>query len=299
MRGKIVFALVMMLTLVCMGTLGIGEVSAQIPPTGPTVPTVYVTWSNTAYSEIGARKGVWDPTKLNYAIAYVKVWLPHLTTEPETQPGDMTWQGRVDIAWDPTVLTLESADARRPPLWSTAYPTTRPGLWTQFNYWAYDPEVMEWTSSGSYSCSYIPVVDTAAGTASITTGLLAPSPTTMALPLGWSDLVPDYGYHDGSYYDLPWTPNTLWNKVAGKGIYENHVNLYFKVLKDSASDYSKVDIPFVRFLTYGGTEITMEKVAGWYGAKPVPEFPLGLGFIMLLAPAIPIVYLWRMRKKSR
>jgi hypothetical protein len=30
---------------------------------------------------------------------------------------------------------------------------------------------------------------------------------------------------------------------------------------------------------------------------PVPEFPLGLGIIMMLAPAIPIVYLWRTRKK--
>jgi hypothetical protein len=33
------------------------------------------------------------------------------------------------------------------------------------------------------------------------------------------------------------------------------------------------------------------------GIPVVPEFPLGLGFVMLLAPAIPIVYLWRTRKK--
>ncbi len=31
---------------------------------------------------------------------------------------------------------------------------------------------------------------------------------------------------------------------------------------------------------------------------PVPEFPLGLGLLMLMAPAIPIVYLWRIRKKE-
>lgn len=30
---------------------------------------------------------------------------------------------------------------------------------------------------------------------------------------------------------------------------------------------------------------------------PVPEFPLGLGLMMAVAPAIPIVYLWRTRKK--
>ena len=31
--------------------------------------------------------------------------------------------------------------------------------------------------------------------------------------------------------------------------------------------------------------------------KEVPEFPLGVGLMMMLAPAIPIVYLWRTRKK--
>ena len=30
---------------------------------------------------------------------------------------------------------------------------------------------------------------------------------------------------------------------------------------------------------------------------PVPEFPLGLGLMLAIAPAIPIVYLWRTRKK--
>jgi len=299
MRGKIVFALVVMLTLVCMGTLGIGKVSAWTP----TGPAVYVTWDLYSYKEVGDRVGVWDPLKYNYAMAVVKVYLPHVTHEP-AEPGDMTWQGRVDITWDPTVLTLEAADLYRPGLWTTLDPTT-PGLWSQWNYWTWAPTPLpaRWKSIGSYSVTYIPVVDTAAGTASVTTGLLAPSPTDTLLPANWHTQAvkaPDYGYHDGLNYDLPWTPNTIWPAhTAGKGIYEDHVWLMFRVLKDSPSDYSKVDIPFVRFLTYGGTEITMEKVAGWYGAKPVPEFPLGLGFIMLLAPAIPIVYLWRMRKKSR
>ncbi|MFQ5822293.1 MAG: hypothetical protein ACE5I5_20145 [Candidatus Heimdallarchaeota archaeon] len=30
---------------------------------------------------------------------------------------------------------------------------------------------------------------------------------------------------------------------------------------------------------------------------PVPEFPLGIGLMIMLAPAIPIGYLWRLRKK--
>jgi hypothetical protein len=32
-------------------------------------------------------------------------------------------------------------------------------------------------------------------------------------------------------------------------------------------------------------------------APPVPEFPLGVGLLMAIAPAIPIAYLWRTRKK--
>jgi hypothetical protein len=30
---------------------------------------------------------------------------------------------------------------------------------------------------------------------------------------------------------------------------------------------------------------------------PVPEFPLGIGLLMLLAPIVPLAYLWRLRKK--
>ena len=33
------------------------------------------------------------------------------------------------------------------------------------------------------------------------------------------------------------------------------------------------------------------------GAPPVPEFPFGVSVIMLLAPIIPLAYLWRLRRK--
>jgi len=32
---------------------------------------------------------------------------------------------------------------------------------------------------------------------------------------------------------------------------------------------------------------------------PVPEFPLGIGLLMAIVPMIPIIYIWRLRKKSR
>jgi hypothetical protein len=39
-------------------------------------------------------------------------------------------------------------------------------------------------------------------------------------------------------------------------------------------------------------------VDGSYNVPVVPEFPLGLGIIMALAPIIPIVYIWRLRKNK-
>jgi hypothetical protein len=49
-----------------------------------------------------------------------------------------------------------------------------------------------------------------------------------------------------------------------------------------------------------GTAITRTIYDGLYSttAPPVPEFPLGLGIIMALAPLIPIVYIWRLRKNK-
>jgi len=49
-----------------------------------------------------------------------------------------------------------------------------------------------------------------------------------------------------------------------------------------------------------GAQITITCQGGAYNkAGPVPEFPLGLTLVMLLIPALPVVYLWRMRRKER
>jgi hypothetical protein len=42
---------------------------------------------------------------------------------------------------------------------------------------------------------------------------------------------------------------------------------------------------------------TVTLTDGNYNVPLGPEFPLGIGFIMILAPAIPIMYLWRTRRK--
>jgi len=38
---------------------------------------------------------------------------------------------------------------------------------------------------------------------------------------------------------------------------------------------------------------------GDYNMPPTPEFPLGIGLLMAIAPAIPIIYLWRKRPKKK
>lgn len=48
--------------------------------------------------------------------------------------------------------------------------------------------------------------------------------------------------------------------------------------------------------TVGG-QITAGTMDGGYNFGAVPEFPLGMGLIMLLAPLAPIAYLWRTRRK--
>jgi hypothetical protein len=46
-----------------------------------------------------------------------------------------------------------------------------------------------------------------------------------------------------------------------------------------------------------GAQIPYTSHSGTYGEGAVPEFPLGMGLIILLAPLAPIAYLWRTRRK--
>jgi hypothetical protein len=68
---------------------------------------------------------------------------------------------------------------------------------------------------------------------------------------------------------------------------------------------SSCDIPFSTtapptLANIFGAQIPITWVGGAYNkAGPVPEFPLGLTLVMLLIPALPVVYLWRVRRKER
>jgi hypothetical protein len=59
-----------------------------------------------------------------------------------------------------------------------------------------------------------------------------------------------------------------------------------------------IDLYEATFLTWGKIDISdqITLVDGYYGEKVVPEFPLGLELVMVVALAVPVVYLWRTRK---
>jgi hypothetical protein len=62
---------------------------------------------------------------------------------------------------------------------------------------------------------------------------------------------------------------------------------------------SKIDIVMAQYsiISDPTTNVDMVQVDGWYG-EVGPEFPLGIGLMMILAPMIPFAYLWRLRKKE-
>ena len=99
------------------------------------------------------------------------------------------------------------------------------------------------------------------------------------------------------------TPTTgAGNQSTYPGEYpaEKLVTLIFSPLSDTA--WSKIDLvmaPAGNYMTPDGTwhEVTM--IDGNYNPPLTPEFPLGIGFLMALAPLIPIIYLWRKRPKKR
>lgn len=66
---------------------------------------------------------------------------------------------------------------------------------------------------------------------------------------------------------------------------------------DITTAYSPLTIFDAYFTTVDGVKHPVDIVeGGHYGSPPIPEFPLGLGIIMMLTPAIPIIYLWRRRR---
>lgn len=62
--------------------------------------------------------------------------------------------------------------------------------------------------------------------------------------------------------------------------------------------WSPLELYDARYTTVDGVTHPADIVeGGHYNTPPVPEFPLGLGILMMIAPAAPLLYLWRTRRK--
>jgi hypothetical protein len=71
--------------------------------------------------------------------------------------------------------------------------------------------------------------------------------------------------------------------------------IYFSM---DAEGSSTLELRETKLTDVHANAIPHTKYDGWVGSggHTVPEFPLGIGILMALAPIIPIVYIWRLRK---
>jgi hypothetical protein len=102
---------------------------------------------------------------------------------------------------------------------------------------------------------------------------------------------------------LSWvTEGIMPDPATGAGGSGKLCTLVFKSL--SETEYSPIDLFYevdvdAWYWTPGGVPHVADVVEdGLYCWPPIPEFPLGIGLMMILAPMIPVAYLWRLRKKE-
>jgi hypothetical protein len=103
----------------------------------------------------------------------------------------------------------------------------------------------------------------------------------------------------GNWYSLQENIMPTPGGGAGEGYSgKKLVTLVFSSKSQTA--YSRIDLMDVEYLDTTGTSYPVDEVIGGdYNQHEVPEFPLGLASIMLVAPLVPIVYLWRTRRKRK
>ena len=66
------------------------------------------------------------------------------------------------------------------------------------------------------------------------------------------------------------------------------------------NSYSPLTISGCQYTTVDGAIYDVDIIeGGHFCPPPVPEFPLGIGLVMAMAPAIPLAYLWRTRRRRR
>jgi len=273
-----------LIMLAFLGAIGINKVSATATPLISIYP---VAGSKPGPFSVGATQ-IWQ-VRIDSRAGY---GAPHETTEPNAVPTDKTWSWEVIISYDPSVLQVTTEPYRH---------ATR-DWFNLFHKWAWDPDFEEWTDMGPYGNFFTGTHDQAAGRVSAFCGLTE-DPTKLLIPVGTSPF-PNRGLHTGSYYDLPYTDGISTASLASPpGAWTGDYFILFifgtTLLVDVPPGYSPIHIVEARLWEYDGKTLYPATTQDSDIGTPVaPEFPLGLAPIIMLAPAISIVYLWRIRKRK-
>ena len=281
----------LMASIALIGKAGISEVSAEPPKivTSSSTPLIYIYPNYSGPLDAGTTK------TFQVRISSVSgKGAPHQTTEPTALSTDKTYAYEVIITFDPywiNVTTLPTRHASR-------------DWFNTFHLWYWDE--FEWLDEGAYDTAYAKNADNEEGWVRAWCSLIGDPCTTTPLPVDDMDehSFPNAWLHAGDNYDLPYTDGISTSSLTGGWSGDYFVLFYFRVTV-------KEDIPTPP--TVGGSSIHINETRLWMfdkttlypantqdgmiGQPPaVPEFPLGIEIIMIIALLTPIIYLWRRKR---
>jgi hypothetical protein len=103
-------------------------------------------------------------------------------------------------------------------------------------------------------------------------------------PIGttWYQIYPEF---NRTFEITSWDDNSGAPDTPGNGVFDPSDQFDFVYEDDGATYNAHLD------------DVTIDLILSFKYKEVFPEFPLGIGLMLAIAPAIPIVYLWRTRKK--
>ncbi len=132
----------------------------------------------------------------------------------------------------------------------------------------------------------------------------------VTVTIHWTFKAPDAGLGaaepaERTEFDIGDPIGTAWHQIYPEYSQEfvitswedNNANGVFGVSDQFDFEYFGEGVTYWAHLDDVTTDIFLSQ-KGEPEPPPIPEFPLGLGLMVAMAPAIPIVYLWRTRKKE-
>jgi len=293
----------------------LGPREAKASPAGPTVYVDYLEYRDPVADGLLTESFIYPAVSAvgdAYPIVVKVANAPHETSEPALTT-DKTWAWQFRLSWDPTMWKLASiTDVVEAPLGEP-----RAEQFLKRHIYSYATLTSRWSLKTTYSTSFAATP----GASDVFIGdTLTADPTATALPSYYYTLYdtagktpPDRGRQwplppaTSGYYDLPYAENNTQVTVYSYGTITDPsycllAEITLTAIAVPPADYkgSAFHLSDVIFLEYDAKTGFFPNTMDAYYVKippPIPEFPLGLAPILMLAPAIPIVYLWRTRKK--